>query len=136
MKQHVLQLPAARTAKKPGHILVVILVLMVVGITIVAMSLALVISTTQSLGGAMTADRVHAAAEGGIENAILKLLRDPTYTGEEMIVDDLPVTLAVTRGTQTVIVATAESGAFTQRYRVVLERISGVLTIISWQQID
>lgn len=123
-------------AKQPGNILVVVLVLMVVGITIVSMSLALVITTSQSMGGAMESDRMRAAVEGGIENAILKLLRNPSYAGESMVIDGVAVVVTVTQGAQTTIIATATSGEYKQRYRVLLERISGVLTVVSWQQTD
>ena len=124
------------SAKHSGNILVVVLVIMVVGITIATMSLALVISTTQSLGGAMEGERLRAAVEGGVENAILNILRNPGYSGEDMTIDGLPVAVEVTTGVQTTIVATASNGAHRQRYQVVLERVAGVLTVVSWQQID
>lgn len=125
-----------KTHRYGGNILVVVLVLMVVGMTIISMSLALVISTSQSLGGAMTTDRVRAAAEGGVENAILNVLRNPEYAGETLVIDGLDVTSTVTPGAQTIIAVTADHGAYTQSYEVVLERISGVLSVASWQQID
>lgn len=114
----------------------VVLVLMVVGIAIVSMSLALVITTSQSMGGAMESGRIRAVVESGVENAILKLLRNPSYAGESMVVDEVTVVVTVTQGAQTTIIATATSGEYRQRYQVLLERISGVLTVVSWQQID
>ena len=123
-------------AKQPGNILVVVLVLMVVGITIASMSLALVISTTQSLGGAMESDRIRVAAEGGVENAILNVLRNPSYSGESLVIDGLTVVTTVTQGANTTVIATVTSGTHRQRYQVVLQRVSGVLTVTSWQQID
>lgn len=116
--------------------MVIVLVIMVVGITIVTMSLALVISTSQSMGGMMETHRISAAVEGGVENAILNILRNPTYAGETLSIDGMPVTVTVVQGAQTTITATAVSGVYRQRYQVVLERISGVLTIVSWQHID
>lgn len=128
--------PAPSRTAYQGNILVVVLVLMVVGMTIVTMSFALLITTTQSLGGVMESDRMRGAVEGGVENAILNILRNPSYAGGTLVVDGLTVTTTVTSGTQTTILATATNGTYRQRYRVVLERVSGVLTIVSWQQID
>lgn len=123
--------------RQPGHILVAVLVLMVVGITITTMALAVLVTSSQSLGGAMEADRISAAVEGGVENAILSVLRNPSYSGEENLeIGGLLVDIEVTQGAQTTIRATAASGNYSQRYQVVLERIGGVLTVTSWQQID
>ncbi len=121
---------------QPGNILVIVLVMMVVGITIATMSLALVITTTQSMGGAMEADRMRTAAEGAIENAILKVLRNPSYSGETMTIDGIPITLTVTQGAQTTVMATAVKGTHRQRYQVVLQRTNGVLGVVSWLHID
>lgn len=126
--------------KTSGNVLIVVLVLMVVGISLVALSLALAVSSTQLTGGAMSASRLRSAAEGGVENAILMLLRNPGTAGStetiSLEIDGIEVETTIERDVATVITATAADGSASQRYRVVLERLSGVLTVTSWQRID
>ncbi len=78
----------------------------------------------------------YGVAEGGAENAVLRVLRDPSYTGE----NDLPIgngdaDIVVTAGNPVSIVSTGKVGNFIRKIQVTMERTSGYYTITSWREI-
>lgn len=78
----------------------------------------------------------YGVAEGGAENAVLRVLRDPTYIGE----NDLPIgsgmaDISVTLGNPVSIVSTGKVGNFMRKIQVIMERTSGFYTITTWQEI-
>lgn len=75
-------------------------------------------------------------AESGAENAILRLLRDPSYTGEQLLTPDgLAININVQPGPTIVITSQVESNNLTRSVQVELTRLNGVLEVQSWQQI-
>ncbi len=78
----------------------------------------------------------HTAAESGAENALLKLIRDPTYTGESWVMDAQTVVVASVSGTTTqTILSTATRGTMSQRVIVQVHYNGGVLHIDSWNDV-
>jgi type II secretory pathway component PulK len=73
------------------------------------------------------------AAETGAENALLRLLRDPDYAGETMIVDDSTVEIEVDAG---VITSTATFENSVRKIEVQTVYNNNVLTISSWREIN
>lgn len=75
-------------------------------------------------------------AESGAENAVLRLLRDPGYTGETNLpIGDGFVNIIVTPGNPVSIVSVGQLGKNIRKVQVRLERITGTYTIRSWQEI-
>lgn len=121
--------------KNGGQALLTVIFVAVIGILITTGALYALLNNinTATLGeiGAMT----HSAADSGIENALIRLIRDPTYTGETLQIDGRTVVVTVTgTGTQTVI-ATATDNTITQRVAAVVRYTGGVLTIDSWSDV-
>ncbi len=65
-----------------GQTLVSLLLISVIGITIAAGATTLVIINSQSALKFEQGTIAYSIAQSGIDNALLRLLRDPTYTGE------------------------------------------------------
>lgn len=74
-------------------------------------------------------------AEAGIENAILRLIRDPVYTGETLSVDNATVLIAVTGSNPKTITATATNGNFKRAIEVQMTLTSGFYTLSGWKEI-
>lgn len=83
-----------------GQALITLLFFSVIAITVT--SAAVVILLTNSLSGAKLQQGTIAyqIAQAGIENATLRLLRDPNYTGESLSVGDGVATITVVRNGQ------------------------------------
>lgn len=121
---------------QPGHILVVVLLVMLIGIFTITMAASMIITTSQAHGSRMQSNSLRTAAESGVENAILNVLRDPAYTGETINIDGVDVGIVVQPGSPTTITATATGEQQKHVYRVTVDRINGMLSITSWTQIE
>ncbi|MEK7533294.1 MAG: hypothetical protein AAB542_02560 [Patescibacteria group bacterium] len=84
-----------------GQVLIAMLYIMVIGMLVTTGAVYALISNTQSTTIFESGALAYAAAESGTENALLRLIRDPAYTGE---------TLAITAGQSAVITVSTVSG--------------------------
>lgn len=119
-----------------GTILTALLVFVAVGLLITTS--ATILLADQMLAGerdTRTA-RLLYAAESGAENAILRLLRDPGYTGENITMPDgTEVTISVQLTPAMVITSQSEADQIQRTVQVELVRQNGILEITSWQHV-
>jgi len=120
-----------------GSILTALIVFVAIGLLITTS--ATVLLADQMLLGerdARSASLLY-TAESGAENAILRLLRDPSYTGETLLTPDgQAVEITVQTGPPIVITSRAETAGLSRAVQIELTRQSGVLEVLSWQQIN
>jgi len=120
-----------------GSILTALIVFVAIGLLITTS--ATVLLADQMLLGerdAQSASLLY-TAESGAENAILRLLRDPSYTGEQLpTADGLTIVINVQPGPPIVITSQVEASGLTRTVQVELTRLNGVLEVQSWQQIN
>lgn len=121
---------------KKGQTLVSLIVVVAMSIIIISTVLGLVISNSINTSMIQQSSLVRSAAESGMENALLQLLRNPDYEGETM-----PTNI---NGYQTVITVTGnetnktlESTATSLNYRrkIVVEITynENIMQINSWR---
>ncbi len=117
-----------------GQALITLLFFVLISLTIT--SGAIIIIITNSLSASKSADAALAyyAAESGIENALLRLLRDPNYAGEALSVGDATVAITVTGGNPKVIIATS-SGNFKRTIQAQMNYNSGYYTFSNWEEL-
>lgn len=112
-----------------------LLVFMAVAVTITtaATTITLINSTTTSR--VEQGQMAYNIAESGIENALIRLLRDPGYSGETLPVAEGFATISVTGTPLMTITSTGVLGDFTRRLQATAQFVSGVLNILSWQEV-
>lgn len=118
-----------------GQALVVLLFFMAMALTITSVAIVANIvnsTTTTRVGEGLTAEQY---AQSGSENALLRLLRNPSYTGETLTVGTGTVTVNVTGTGVKTITATATNGNFTRTIVVDVTVTNGVLHILSWKEV-
>ncbi|MBI2405013.1 hypothetical protein HYV22_02435 [Candidatus Gottesmanbacteria bacterium] len=71
----------------------------------------------------------------GAENALLRLLRMPTYTGETLTIATGSVTVGVTGGDTKTIVSRGTIGNVTRTVQVIVSFVNGIWTIASWKEV-
>jgi len=123
---------------KSGQVLVMLLVFMTVAITVTVASVALSIDSSRAVSKMEVSGMAASVAESGIENALLRLLRNPGFTGETLPVGDGTVTITVTGTNPIIITSTGEAGGFVRRVRVTASYAGDadmILNIDSWQEI-
>lgn len=120
---------------KNGQALVVLLVFMVVAITITTMAVALVIINATAASQVEQGDMALKLAESGAENALLRLVRDPTFTGTETFtLGSGSVTATVSGVNPSIITSQAMVGNFVRTTSVSASFVNTVLTIHSWRE--
>lgn len=117
-----------------GQTVVILMVFMVIASTITAAAVALSIINSQSASRIEFGESALSVANSGGENAILRLLRNPAYTGETMSVGNGTATVTITGSGPYVITSKGQAGAFTRTVQIVASG-SGFLTVSSWKEI-
>lgn len=128
-----------RNAIKPlaqsGYVAVVLLVFVTVTIVVAGAAASLSIVALQSSTGMSQSQLTYAIAESGIENALIRLLRDPAYGGETLPVGNGQAEITVSGTSQQTIISTGQLSGYERSIQVEVERIGGVLSITSWQEV-
>jgi hypothetical protein len=79
-----------------GQALVILLFFSLIGITIISTTVMMVLANSLSGMRLQEGSVVYTIAQSGVENALLRLLRDPAYTGEVLSVGSGSATITVT----------------------------------------
>ncbi len=81
---------------KKAQALIQLIVITFLAMMVIGTAVAVNITLSQNSTNATQSQFAHKYAESGIENATLKLLRDPTYIGETLIFTDGTCVITVT----------------------------------------
>jgi hypothetical protein len=115
-----------------GQALVTLLFFVTISIMVIT-SMAFIMYNNITAGANIEQGTVaYYAAETGAENALIRLLRDPSYTGENMNIDDVDVEINVTGGN---IISTATYENSVKKIQVETVYNNNVLGITSWKEI-
>jgi len=118
-----------------GQTLVTLLVFTVVAIAITSTAISIMINITRSASIVESRIIASQAAESGIENAIIRVLRDPEYAGETLQVGDASVEISVAGSNPIVITADATYGSYHQTVQTTITYVDNSLTISDWKYI-
>lgn len=121
--------------KKKGQALITLLFFTVMALMISTSAVAIISSGSISTGNLEQEEIAYYTAESGIENAILKLLRDPNYTGETMNINGGTATIQVSGSAPFVISSTGKIGNIKHIIEANVSYNNYVLTVTRWKQI-
>lgn len=124
-----------KLTSQSGIVMVALMIFVIIGIAITGAAVALVVDSTVNSASQVSAEGALTLAESGAENAILRLLRNPSYTGETLPIGSGTTTTTVTGSAPMIIRSTSTLGIYSRTVEVRAQRISGKLTIISWQEV-
>jgi len=116
-----------------GQAVLTLLFFMVIGLSIITAVVIVVVNTAQAGSNTEQGTLAYYSAETGAENALLRLLRDPNYTGEVMNIDGGTVTIVVNGG---VITSTGRIDNSIRKVQVQTVYNGNVLTVSSWKEIN
>src|SRR5258708_4889168 len=107
-----------------------------IAITVTTAAIIAMYSNAQSATKVQQGAIAYYVAEGGIENALIRLLRDPTYTGETLPVGTSTAVITVTGSSSSyTITSKGTVGNFLRTIQVTAGyNSSNILTISSWQE--
>lgn len=119
-----------------GHVLVILLFFMVMAVTVITASVSLMIINSSSSTKYISGNRARTIAESGIENALIRLLRDPDYTGEnDLTIGEGTADITVTGELNKTVTSTGEIDGQIKIIEVGIELNGNTLTINYWKEI-
>lgn len=118
-----------------GYALTTLLIFVAVGITITTATVALSISNTLSTTRQQQGILALQAAESGAENAMLRLLRNPSFTNETLSINGGIVTITSNGATLKTVISRAQMGSFTRIIQVDVDYTNNLLRIVSWREV-
>lgn len=120
---------------KPGFSLAILLVFMALTSTIIAAAVATTIVNSEAASKFDLGIESFAVAEAGLENGILRLLRDPSYSGETISIGGGTAVIAVSGSSPYVITSTGRIYDFSHTLSATAAYVNGILTISTWKEI-
>ncbi len=117
-----------------GQALITLLFFVLISLTITSGAIIIIIANSISVSKSQEGTLAYYVAESGVENALLRLLRDPAYTGETLSVGDATVAITVT-GTNPKIVIATSSGNFKRTVQAQMNYNSGYYTFSNWKEL-
>ena len=119
---------------RSGQALVVLLIFVAVTVIVTTAAVTMIIITSSGASSLEQSNVAYNIAEAGAENALLLLLRDPSYTGETLTVGDGTATITVTgSGTQT-ITSIGRFNTYLRKIQVVATN-DDTMAIQSWTEV-
>ncbi len=121
--------------KQQGQALITLLFFTILSITIISTAAVVTIVNAQSTSIQSISSETYSLAEAGIENALLRLLRDPAYTGETMTIGTGSVTIDVTGTSPILVTAKASLRGFIRKVQVGVDYANNSLRVLSWKEV-
>lgn len=116
-----------------GQALITLLFFMAIGITVATAAAVVSIVNAGATSTFQQGEEARIAAESGVENAIMRLLRDPNYSGETLTLGEATIVVQVTGSAQKTIRSEARS-AYAVRTVVSDVQVGPVLRVTGWEE--
>lgn len=124
-----------KRSPQAGQSLVILLMFVTVAMMVSLAAAALTSFSITSASNTEVSTLARDLAETGMENALLRLLRDPSYTGETLTLPNGTATITVTGSSTKTISSVGRSGNFMWTVQVVAPYSNGILSIGSWTDV-
>ena len=124
---------------KKAQALASLIIFVAIAITVITATIIIVGSNTVTATISQQMVQVRQAAESGLENALLRLLRDPSYSGETIPanVNGFETTISVTGDDiNKTIISTAANNNYQRKIKVKINYNENIMTVNFWQDIQ
>lgn len=123
-----------RSEATRGQVLLMLLIFMIIGITVTSAAIGVIITNSINAQKVQSGTVALQTAESGIENGLLRLLRNPFYTGDTININDGTATVAVVGTNPYTITSIGVSGNFQRKIQVEVN-YNEKMTITSWKEL-
>ena len=118
-----------------GQALVTLLFFVLISLTITSAAIIIIIANSISASRFQEGTGAYYTAESGVENALLRLLRDPNYTGETLIIGTGTATVTVSGANPKTIVSIGQNGNFKRTVQAQATYSNGYYTFSNWKEL-
>lgn len=120
--------------KTAGQALVTLLFFVIVATVTVSAAVGIAIANLQSSSSFDFGNKAYFIAESGIENAVIRLIRDPSYSGETMNIDNGTAVITVNGTSTYVIVSQGSVSGSIRKIQIQATYNNSVFTVNSWKE--
>ena len=120
---------------KKGQALLMLLVFTVIGLLVTSAATTLVLVNSSNAQKTQAGLTVLQIAESGMENALIRILRNPSYIGETLPVGEGTATITVTGSGPFTLTSVGSIGNFSRTIQVVADYNNNILTVTSWREV-
>jgi hypothetical protein len=118
-----------------GQALITLLFFVIIGIMITSAAVILIVVNSLSTTRIEQGEMVYYIAESGMENALMRILRDPSYTGETLPVGNGSAVITVAGDISTKHATSAATlGNYKRTISVEVSYTNNVMTVLSWKE--
>lgn len=122
--------------KRFGQVTIMLLIITLLLVTLTTAAVAIAISTMKDTTTFSQGENALVVAETGAENALLRLLRDPSYPGDAALpIGEGSATITVVGNTEKTIDSVGTVGSMVRRVQVIVNLVGGQLTVLSWREL-
>lgn len=118
-----------------GQALITLLFFVLISLTITSAAIIIIIINSISASKSQEGTLAYYAAESGVENALLRLLRDPNYTGETLTIGTSTAIITVTGSNPKIVVSVGQNGNFKRTVQAQMNYNSGYYTFSNWKEL-
>ena len=118
-----------------GQTIILLLVFVLVAIIVTTASIISMSVNIQASEKVATGTATYDLAESGAENAMIKLLRDPAYSGENLQLSQGNLQITITGTNPKIIISAATINNYVRKIEVTVDTTNNVLSVIAWKEI-
>ena len=118
-----------------GQALITLLFFVLISLTITSAAIIIIIINSISVSRFQEGTLAYYLAESGVENALLRLLRDPNYTGEILTIGSGTAVITVTGINPKTVVVVSQNGNFKRTVQAQMSYNNGYYTFSNWKEI-
>ncbi len=118
-----------------GQALITLLFFVLISLTITSGAIIIIIANSISGSRSQEGTLAYYIAESGVENALLRLLREPNYTGETLTIGSTTAVITVTGANPKTVVSVGQNGNFKRTVQAQMTYSNGYYTFSSWREI-
>ena len=119
-----------------GVALVTLLIFIATTLIITSAAVVITVTNAQATSVFSLAEETFSLAETGADNALLRLLRNPNYTGETLTIGSGSTVITVTGTTTKTIRSQATKSGIIRAVEVIATYTNGELDISSWREVN
>lgn len=117
-----------------GQALVMLISFVAIAVVVISSALINMFINMTAATRTQTGDVAYSIAESGVENALIRLLRDTSYVGETLTVGSGSAVVTVSGTNPKTVTSTGTYGSFKRKIQVIASDSAGILSVTSWKE--
>jgi hypothetical protein len=117
-----------------GQVLTTLIIIMFFGLTIATAATALIDSSSLATTDLVESNQALIVAESGVEDALIKLLRNPSFVGGTLPVGTDTATIIIGTTNPTIITSRGQAGHHLRTIEVGIGYSGGIMSVNYWQE--